>query len=464
MFRLGMFDPLDGNIYASIPPEMVDRPEARALSLEAATKGSVLLKNDGILPLTPATKLAFVGPHINSTQDMLSAPQYHGQNVLVNSHSPLQVALRRGWTVTYERGCNICDARPNGYPNFPCQVRDADADRTNISKAVAIAKGADTVVCFLGNDQTTEAENFDRYSLALPGAQQDLLEAIAAVQSNVIIVLQNGGPIAVDWAVKSTKVRAILDAFQPGQLGGDAIMDLLSGASVPSGKLPYTMYTEAFAAARSVNVSSGGSCSVDNCGSRDPREMDLRVAGGVTAWWSTQPALYPFGWGLSYTTFDYKWSNVPPLLEVRVELDTFAASYDHGASVMGRSSERGAGNDLVMHTVNATNTGSKTADCIVLAFITAITGSATGTPLKKLFGFERLERLQPGESRTVNFASGPAELANTDELGALVLRGGRYGVEIGDVVQPAKRTIVLLGDATLLRFAPRGLENYFAGM
>ena len=129
MFRLGMFDPLEGNIYANIPPEMVDRPAARAESLEAATKGSVLLKNDGVLPLlaalgTPgreaaagsAAKLAFIGPHINSTQDMLSAPQYHGQNTLVNSHSPLLVALRRGWAVTYEKGCNICDVQPKGYP------------------------------------------------------------------------------------------------------------------------------------------------------------------------------------------------------------------------------------------------------------------------------------------------------------------------------------------------------------
>ena len=105
--------------------------------------------------------------------------------MLVNSHSPLQVALRRGWAVTHERGCNICDSRPTGYPNFPCQVKDADADRSNISKAVAAAKAADVAVCFLGNDQTTEAENFDRYSLALPGAQQDLLEAVAAVQPNV---------------------------------------------------------------------------------------------------------------------------------------------------------------------------------------------------------------------------------------------------------------------------------------
>jgi beta-glucosidase len=135
--------------------------------------------------------------------------------------------------------CNICDERPKGYPNFPCQVKDSAADRSNFSSAVATAKAADVAVLFLGNDQTTEAENFDRFSLALPGAQQALLEAVGEVQPNIVLVLQNGGPIAVDWAVSSRKVRAILDAFQPGELGGDAILNLLSGAAVPSGKLPY---------------------------------------------------------------------------------------------------------------------------------------------------------------------------------------------------------------------------------
>jgi beta-glucosidase len=102
-------------------------------------------------------------------------------------------------------------------------------------------------VCAAGNDQTTEAENFDRAELSLPGAQQALLEAVAEVQPNLVLVLQNGGPIAVDWAKSSPRVKAIIEAFQPGQLGGDAICDILSGASSPSGKLPYTVYTEGFA-------------------------------------------------------------------------------------------------------------------------------------------------------------------------------------------------------------------------
>lgn len=470
MFKLGMFDEVEGNLYASLGPEIVDRPEAREQALLAAEEGSVLLKNDGILPLKvsasavrngggdefrPTQKLAFIGPQLNFTQDMLSAPQYHGQNTLVNSHSPLLVAQRRGWQVTFSHGCNICDKRPTGYPNFPCQVKDSEADRSNFSAAVAVAKAADVAVLFLGNDQTTEAENFDRYSLGLPGAQQALLEAVAKVQPNVVLVLQNGGPLAVDWAVASPRVRAILDAFQPGELGGDAILNLLSGSAVPSGKLPYTMYTEAFAAPRSVDASSGGKCGTNDCGARHPMETDLRAQGGVTSWWSTQPALYDFGFGLSYTNFTYKWSNTPPASST-VDIAEFAEHYDYHASVHGYGSLGDATALLppeVMHSVTVSNTGSRVADCVLLAFVTSTANSNDDTPLKKLFGFERLSKVAPGEARTVSFASGPAELANYDYRGALVLRAGQVGIEVGDVVSPARRLLTLEGEDAVLRAA-----------
>eukprot|EP01047_Picozoa_sp_COSAG01_P109995 COSAG01_NODE_38843_length_484_cov_1.218182_1_plen_96_part_10 len=96
------------------------------------------------------------------------------------------------------------------------------------------------------------------------------------MQPNVVLVLQNGGPIAVDWAVASPRVRAIVEAFQPGQLGGDGVVDILTGVAVPSGKMPYTVYAEAFAAPRSVSASMPhGSCGAHDCG-RDPRIMDMR--------------------------------------------------------------------------------------------------------------------------------------------------------------------------------------------
>ena len=98
-----------------------------------------------------------------------------------------------------------------------------------------------------------------------------------------------------------------------------------------------------------------------------------------------------------------------------------------------------------------TNTGSVTADCVVLAFATATAGSNDDQPLKKLFGFERLAAMAPAESRTVSFASGPAELANHDERGALALAAGEVGIEVGDVVSPARRTLAIVGERVELR-------------
>jgi hypothetical protein len=200
---LGMLDPMEGQPYLSIPPGAVDSAEHRALALRAALESLVLLKNEaGLLPFKVAgvndaaavtaadaskekgarkervrktTTVAFIGPHANSTQSLLS--NYHGQNHLVNSHSPLmamqaKAASSKGaLTVTYSRGCNICDfpyGENPGFPNQPCP-KDKASDTSMIAAAVAAAKAADYVVLLLGSDQTTEAENYDRDGIGLAG-------------------------------------------------------------------------------------------------------------------------------------------------------------------------------------------------------------------------------------------------------------------------------------------------------
>lgn len=196
----------------------------------------VLLKNDdNLLPLRPDVKLAFIGPHANATQAMLS--NYHGENTLVNTHSPLQVAQRSGLDVAYAKGCNICDVVPPGFPNMPCPPGKAK-DRSGFAAAVAAAKSADVAVVFVGNDQTSEAENFDRDSITLPGVQEDLVLAVRAANPSTVVVLLNGGPVAS--RVVADLVPAVLEAFYPGELGGDAIINTLFGANNPAGKMPYT--------------------------------------------------------------------------------------------------------------------------------------------------------------------------------------------------------------------------------
>ena len=287
------------------------------------------------------------------------------------------------WCIRYNKGCNICDWVPPGYPNQPCS-RGKDGkdgplplpDDTGIPAAVAAAKAADVAVLFLGADQTTEAENFDRRGLGLVGAQEALLAAVVAVQPNTVVVLVHGGPIAVETAAASPAVRAIVDAFQPGELGMDAVLDVLEGVTSPSGLMPYTSYLKNFT-------------------SRDIREVDLRAGRGLTYWWHTDPVLYPFGWGMHYTNFSFVWSNLPPadaaLSSIQVPLLAVTPMLQDFA---------------INHTVTVTNTGGRVSDVVALAFVVAVPGSShPDTPIRKLFGFERLAGMKPGESRTVFFAS-----------------------------------------------------------
>lgn len=431
MMRLGMFDPMDRQpMVTEIGPEQVDSPASRALAKRTAVQSIVLLKNDGgALPLdgvggrlaASKVKFAFLGPHANSTQDLLSAPQYHGANQLVDSHSPLMVAQARGWDVTYAKGVNICDSRPPGYPNQPCGItalrqhkQPPAPDTSGIAAAVVAAKAADVAVLFLGSDQTTEAENFDRVSLGLVGAQEQLLREVTAVNKHVILVLIHGGPIDVSSAVQNPSVRAILDAFQPGELGADAILDLLTGVESPSALMPYTTYFQNFTR-------------------RDIREVDMRAGTGTTYWWMTDPVLFKFGYGMSFTTWDFRWENgTPPQQQA---LPVYAGSFGG-----------------VNHSVVVSNTGNRTSDVVALAFVvrSALGGSPAEMPLRKLFGFERFSSVQPGESRTAFFASTAESLGVVGLDGAKRLHPGRYRVEVGSVQAPAVHELELVGERSLL--------------
>ena len=262
--------------YTKIPTSVVDNDAARALAREAGQQSIVLLENrpvdqpssggsKKVLPLrlgdgsgdgadtsfASLTKLAFIGPHANATQAMLS--NYHGDNVLVNEHSPLMAARMRwpGMQIVHAEGVN--DTTRN--------------DQSGFAEAVAAARAADVAVVFVGltpcngwgPTPCNEGESHDRNEhldsagdIGLPGSQQALVEAVAAVQPNYVVVLINGGALGVDWIAKHTP--AVVEAFYPGEMGGDAIIDVLSGDYNPTGKLPVTVYPAAFAATRTLSL------------------------------------------------------------------------------------------------------------------------------------------------------------------------------------------------------------------
>jgi len=217
--------------------------------------------------------VAFIGPHFNATQDMLSI--YRGDNILVNSHSPYQAIYKRGYNVVgYAKGCELTGQDTSGF-----------------AAATSLASKAQVVIMFVGlhpgqgGGDAREDEGWDRHQIALPGVQGQLIQAVHAANPKIVLVLIHGGPLGIDW--EKANVPAIVDAFYPGSMGGDAIASILAGDVSPSGRLPNTIYPADF-----VNV-------------RDIWDMNLRDKGGITYRYYTGTPLWEFGFGLSYTTFAY---------------------------------------------------------------------------------------------------------------------------------------------------------------
>ena len=403
---LGLLDTAVPQVYAGYGAESVDSAEHRALALRAAQESLVLLKNDGVLPLAPGLKLAFIGPHANATQDFLS--NYHGSNTLVDAHSPLAVARARGWAVSYARGCNICDVTPPGFPNMPCPP-GAASNASMIPAAAAAAAAADVAILFVGLDQTSEAENFDRDTLALPGVQDALVAAVLAAQPNTVLVLVHGGPVAAPAAFAGA--RAILDAVYGGELAGDAIVDALTGAAAPAGKLAVTFY-------------------FNNITNRDIRDMDLSSAGGITHSYFTGPVLFPFGAGLTYARFLWAWSGRAPALTVAAA-DLAAWAHAGGAARPPR----------VVATLELTvsHAGGPASDVVTLAFVRPASAAAARArptlPVQSLVAFARERELRLHDARRLSLpvhAHALAALAGCLGDGGDAPRLGEYILTVGD--------------------------------
>lgn len=223
MLRLGMLDTDKTNVYSGLGISDVDTESSRALSLEAAYQAMVLLKNAPIadhplLPLDDKMKLAIIGPHSNCTQDFLS--DYHGVNTLVNTHSPIDELRQRGVSYVVAPGLNAIE----------------DNETAGFAEAVSAAQSADVAIIFAGLHQRQEGEGHDRKALTLPGAQHALIQAVHAVNQRTVLVLINGGPLAIEW--EAEHIPAILESFYGGQLAAPAIIGTLFGDHNPSGRLP----------------------------------------------------------------------------------------------------------------------------------------------------------------------------------------------------------------------------------
>lgn len=417
-FAAGLLDPPGSSPYFSYGMDRVDTPASRQLALEAAQQAVVLLKNDAAtLPLRRAAlkRLAVVGPNANATLGLLS--NYHGNTPVVSSRSIL-LALQRegaaaGFDVAFAPGCaTLGCADESGFPAALAAVTGADA--------AVVVLGLCSQVCEHAGDDVhgvKEEEMYDRTSLLLPGLQEELLRAVSATGVPTILVLVRGGPLDVSWAAEH--VGAILDAQYPGEMGGDAIASILFGDVSPSGRLTTTVYREAFLAARNVT------------------DMALAPHGdvpGITHLYlnassSPELVLYPFGYGLSYTSFAFDWADG-------------AAAVTVDAGKWGREGAAA----LPPFAVNVTNTGLVPSSVSALAF--AYPADSAG-PLEVLFDFQRAANLAPGATVTLFFAAPPEPFALATPYGVLSLTPRRFQLCIGEAGNCATRDLVVTGDATI---------------
>ena len=360
-FWLGLFEnPYLDPDYAE---EICDCEEHRRLALEAARKSIVLLKNDGILPLSKNLKsIAVIGPNAS----VMRLGGYSGYGV--KTVSPLEGIKNKvspETEVNFVEGCTLTGTLREGFK----EAREA-------------AERSDVAILFMGNSGETEGEGRDRCNLDLPGVQEDLIETICGTGKPVVVVLTNGSAVTMTRWIDH--VNAVVEAWYPGEEGGNAIADVLFGDYNPGGKLPITFPRTVGQLPLYYNHRPTG---------RVDDYVDLR---------GKQP-LFPFGHGLSYTEFEYSNLRVTP--------------------------EKISPGEDVSISVDVKNVGRYEGDEVVQLYIHKKTSSVS-RPLKELKGFKRIT-LKAGETKTVNFILGEEELAAYDINMNLTVELGLYEVLIG---------------------------------
>jgi beta-glucosidase len=364
-FLLGLFDgPL---VDPSLNPRVHRSQDHLAVSLESARESMTLLKNDGaLLPLSKSLqRIAVIGPNAD-------VPRYGDYE---DESNGLRISMLQG----------IRERVPKTVVTF-----DSGED---ITTAVATTKDADAVILGLGEWQGISGEGFDRSNLDLPGNQQQLLEAVVATGKPVVVVLQNGRPLTIGWA--KDHVPAILEAWYPGELGGQAIAETLFGDNNPAGRLTITF---------------------------------PRTVGQLPVFYNSHPSrghkyvdddgkpLFPFGFGLSYTRFRYD------KLEVHAPAP---GSHAH-----------------VQVSVNVTNTGGHEGDEVAQLYVRQDL-SSVATPSRSLKDFSRIH-LKPGETKAVMFQVPQTQLALWNANGKWALEPGSYTFWIGGSSEASLEAKLLL--------------------
>ncbi len=390
--RLGLFD--DPYVDEAAAADVLADPSHREIAREAAERSAVLLKNDGpLLPLDAGTlsRIAVVGPLADSARDIIGPWVFDfdlDETVTVLSG----LRSRVGDDVVIDHAPGVRPAQrlfPSMFDVFPGNVPDDPIDfddEAEWQRAIDLASESDVAVVVVGEWQNMIGEAASRASLDLPGRQLELLQAVAATGTPVVVLVMNGRPLDLRWA--HDHVPAILDIWYPGTRGGSAVANLLFGDVSPAGRLPFTW-------PRSV-----GQVPIiySHTAGHDPTHHHHRY------WDEDGSPLYPFGYGLSYSSFRYG--------PVELDRDTMADG------------------EAVTVAVEVTNTGDRAADEVVQLYVHQRHGRAS-RPVRELKGFRRVT-IEAGRTERLSFDIGREQLVYWNAaVGTWVLDDAPFDVAIG---------------------------------
>lgn len=382
------------------PEAVFDKEKDHQKAVEIETECAVLLENNGVLPLKSEQKVVYIG-------EFAEKPRFQGAGSShINAYkvsSALEVAQRKGRNVVYTKG-------------FPYDKNELDEER--IAEAVEKAKEADVAVIFAGLPDSYESEGYDRSDLKMPECQNRLIEAVAAVQPNTVVVLHNGSPVETPWA---DSVAAILEMYLGGEGVGEACDKLLYGEANPSGRLAETFPYRLEDNPSYLNFPGDG--------------KKVHYAEGIYVGYryyeaKKLPVRWAFGHGLSYTTFAY--SNLR-LSKATMEDDT-----------------------ILQVSVDVTNTGSVAGKEVVQLYVSDKTGTPA-RPVKELKGFVKLA-LGPGETKTATMTLTSRDLSYyNEELSDWYAPSGIYEILIGHASNDIRlKTTIQFTTKKLLPFTVTG--------
>ena len=373
-FKLGLFE----NRFVDIEkiPENIFTPEHRFTALETARKGIVLLKNSSLLPLNKTKESKIV---------LVTGPNANNQSILGDWHA---AQPKENVTTIYEGIKELGESKGYDVLFHDSNENIRKISNKDIQNTVEASKDADFVIVVVGDNSMrykwkdkTAGENMARAELNLAGKQLDLVRSLKETNNNVIVVYVNGKPISEPWIQKN--IPSIIEAWEPGNLGGKAVAEIIFGDINPSGKLPLTV-------PRSVGQ-------LQMIYNHKPSQYFHKYA------FEKNTPLYPFGYGLSYTKFNY---SKPKLLN---------SKFDN--------------NSIIKVQVDVTNTGDMDGDEVVQLYIRDKVSSVT-RPVKELKGYKRVH-LQVGETKNVIFEITPESLAFYDIDMKYVVEPGSFNIMTG---------------------------------